>query len=246
MDYYQSYIDIVSQTVEEQAKCFLRSFVLEFQGRFEDVLDTAQEFKKYSDIKKGSVSYLDEFEAHRFLESREETLTVRALRDHLREIELDKSKPKISYLEYLLWKYKKSLKDLFNPPGDVSPEILALLEKAIKDYQEVLDKRAKREAKMADLQRIADSGGIKALVAKNELEQMKSEDLLEQNRKELTTAAQKRKAEKLAKDGNQAREKALKEEQERLAREKQLAEEEERRNKEESRRRLAQKASLFQ
>lgn len=244
MDYTQSYTDITSKPIEEQAKFFLRSFVLEFQGRFEEVLELCQDFKKFSEDG-GSICYLNEFEAHRFLEAREETLTVRALRDHLREIELDRSHPKISYLEYLLWRFKKTLHELFNPPGDVSPEILALLEKAIQDYQAVLEKRAQREAKMAELARIADLGGVKGLAAKNELEQMKSEDQLEQNRRELTSAAQKRKAEKLAKDGNAAREKALKEEEVRLAQEAQKKEEEEKRKRDESRRRLAEKASLF-
>lgn len=244
MDYYQRYTELTEQPIEEQAKFFLRSFVLEFQGKFEEILELCQTFKKFSD-KGGEVKVLNEFETHRFLEHVGETLTVRELRDHLREIELDKSNPKISYVEYLLWKYGKNLELLFNPPGDVSPEILAMLEKAIQEYQEVLDKRAKREARMAELEKLAQEGGVKGLRAKNELEQMKAEDLLEQNKREITTAAKKRRAEKLAKDGNEAREKALKEEQARLEKLKREKEEEERRKREESRRRLAEKASLF-
>jgi hypothetical protein len=219
------------------------AFVMDFQGNFNEVLDLAEEFKKYAP-KDGTVRELDEHAAHIFLEKLGETETVRALRDHLRSIDIDFNK-KVAFIEYLLYKYKKNLKDLLYPTGKASPEALAALEKAIEMYQKVLAERAAREKKMADLEKIASAGGVKGLAAKNELEQMRAADQLEQNRKEITAAASKRKAEKAAKGDDGAREAALKVEQARVAEEKRKKEEEELRQRQASRDRLKAKANLF-
>jgi len=50
---------------------------------------------------------------------------------------------------------------------------------------------------MAELDAIAAQGGVKGMAAKAQLEQLKSEDLLEQNRREVLSAANKRKAQKV-------------------------------------------------
>jgi len=50
---------------------------------------------------------------------------------------------------------------------------------------------------MAELEATAALGGVKGMAAKAQLEQMKSEDLLEQNRREVTSAANKRKAQRV-------------------------------------------------
>lgn len=52
--------------IEEQAKAFLRRYVLDFNGKFEEVLNQTVTFKKY--LKKSDDTELDEFEAHLFLE----------------------------------------------------------------------------------------------------------------------------------------------------------------------------------
>ena len=41
-DYKGQWTDLVAKDVHGQAKFFLQSFVLEFQGNFEEVLDIAQ------------------------------------------------------------------------------------------------------------------------------------------------------------------------------------------------------------
>jgi len=56
-----------TQSIDEQVKTFLRAFVSEFQGKFEEVLDIAEQFKTYSN-ETGKIVELDEFQAHRFLE----------------------------------------------------------------------------------------------------------------------------------------------------------------------------------
>ena len=45
-DFKSRFAAIAETTVEEQANTFLRSFVMEFQGNFEEVLELAQQFKK--------------------------------------------------------------------------------------------------------------------------------------------------------------------------------------------------------
>lgn len=50
---------------------------------------------------------MDEFEAHKFLEGRGETLTVKDMRDRLKDIDLD-SNNHMAFIEYLLFKYKKT------------------------------------------------------------------------------------------------------------------------------------------
>jgi hypothetical protein len=51
---------------------------------------------------------LDELQAHRFLESFGETLSVAEMRNALREIDLDFNK-KVALIEYLVFKYKKDV-----------------------------------------------------------------------------------------------------------------------------------------
>eukprot|EP01098_Paradermamoeba_levis_P010276 TRINITY_DN4320_c0_g1_i1.p1 TRINITY_DN4320_c0_g1~~TRINITY_DN4320_c0_g1_i1.p1 ORF type:complete len:262 (-),score=137.48 TRINITY_DN4320_c0_g1_i1:90-875(-) len=240
------YTEVVSHSIEEQAKFFLRAFVLDFQGNFEEVLDLAQEFSKFAP-KEGVVRELDEVQAHVFLEKRGETMTVKELRDQIKEIDLDKNH-KVAFVEYALFRYKKTLAQLFTPPAGASPEALAALEKAIEDYQKTLETRKARDEKMAHLAEIAKQGGVKGKAAQNELEQMQKQDQLEQNKKEVLSAAAKRKAQKAVEESDYAskqREVALKAEQERLEAEKKKKEEEEARKKAESRERLKAKASLW-
>ena len=90
---------------------------MEFAGSFEEVLDLAAEFRKYgSDDGQKEINELDEFECHRFLEKRGETLTVKALRENImKELDLDQNH-RVSFIEYCLWKYKKTVAQLFAPP----------------------------------------------------------------------------------------------------------------------------------
>lgn len=233
------FTEVTKTNIDDQATAFLRSFVGEFGGRFEEVLDLAQEFKKYAP-KQGEVRELEEDAAHLFLEKRGETLTVTELRDALREIDLDKNH-KVSFIEFLLWKFKKSLKEFFTEkPGDIA-HLLAQLEEAIKLYQVTLAERAKREEHMKDLEKLAEQGGVKGMKAKHELEAMLHEDELARNKKEVEAAAKKRMAQRAVDNGD-----PFAEEQKRVAAEKKKKEEEEKKQREEARARLKAKASAFQ
>jgi hypothetical protein len=52
------------------AKVFLRPFVLEFQGRFQEILDIADDFTRFAANPNATVVELNEFEGHLFLEVR--------------------------------------------------------------------------------------------------------------------------------------------------------------------------------
>ena len=61
------------------------------------------------DNKKGKEgNELDEFQAHRFLEGFGETLSVAAMRNALREIDLDFNK-NVALIEFLIYKFKKDI-----------------------------------------------------------------------------------------------------------------------------------------
>jgi len=235
------FAEITRTGVDEQAATFLRSFVGEFGGRFEEVLDLAQDFKKYGPktAVPGSVCELEEDAAHLFLEKRNETLTVRELRDALRAIDIDMNK-KMSFIEFLLWKFQKSLQDLFEEkPGNIA-HLLAQLEEAISLYQKTLAEREAREQHMRDLEELAKEGGVKGMKAMHELEQMRHDDELARNKKEVEAAAKKRMAQRAVDKGD-----PYAEEQKRLAAEKKKEEEAKEKERQESRARLKAKASAW-
>jgi hypothetical protein len=43
--------------------------------------------------------------------------------------------------QWALFLYKRSWKELFFPPGGASPELIAAMEKAVEDFQSVVEKR---------------------------------------------------------------------------------------------------------
>lgn len=83
MKYANEFKHLTQSSIDEQARQFLRSFILELAGNFEDVLNLAAEFKKYL---RGDETELEEDAAHIFLEKRNETMTVVELREYLKQI----------------------------------------------------------------------------------------------------------------------------------------------------------------
>jgi hypothetical protein len=229
---------VSNTTIDDQATFFLRSFVTEFSGNFEEVLDLAEEFKKYAPTE-GTVRELEEDKAHLFLERRGETLTVKELRDALKEIDLD-SNNRVSFIEYCLYKYKYTLQQLFEEKDHKIEHLLKKLEEAIALYQATLKAKQAREAKMAELEELSTQGGVKGMRAKAELEAMKNEDQLERNKREIQAGAKQRAAQRAVDNGD-----PYAEEQKRLAEEKKKQEEAERLKREESKRRLKEKAALW-
>jgi len=226
---------IVAGTIDAQADSFLKAFTLEYQGKFEEVLDRADLFKKYA---KNNVD-LDEHTAHMFLEKHEEAMTVKKLRDNLKIYDLDNNR-RLCFLEFCLQKTKKTAKDFFyglahQPEGTASEA----LQKAIAAYREALAKKAARQAKMDQLKEEAKQSGVKGKTAQAQLHQMEAEDQLALQKQEITAGAAKRKAEK------EAKEDPFVVEQRRVAEIKKKEEEEKKQKADESRKKLAAKAALF-
>jgi hypothetical protein len=116
--------ELIAKSIDEQTKAFLRAFVVEFQGKFEQVLDLVEEFRTYlaytstpcfvhsplfplhfSPIDttrytvKGGDGQLDEHQAHIFLEKKGEAATVVEFREKMKQIDLDFNK-RVSVIEY--------------------------------------------------------------------------------------------------------------------------------------------------
>eukprot|EP01147_Barroeca_monosierra_P003366 gene3366-8276_t len=235
---HAKFAEVSDSSIDDQAQFFLRSFVTEFSGKFEEVLDLAEEFKKYAPDT-GVVRELEEDKAHLFLERRGETLTVVELRQALKEIDIDNNN-RVSFIEYCMYKYKKTLEELFEEKDHKIEHLLRALEEAIALYQATLAKKNEREEKMKKLEELAAQGGVKGMKAKAELEAMKHEDELERNKQEIQAAAKRRAAQRAVDKGD-----PYAEEQKRLAEEKKKREAEEKAKREESRRRLAERAKAF-
>jgi hypothetical protein len=227
---------IVSRPVDGQADAFLKAFIEEFQGKVEVVLDIAEKFKKFL-LRKDDVD-LAENEAHYFLEKLGEPVTVKTLRDFLKDIDLDNNR-RLSFLEYALYKFPHSATEFFVGLRTVRPGGSEALDRAIAAYRAVLKQKADRESKMEDLRKEAAKGGVKGKTAGATLAQMEQEDQLAMNKAEITAAASKRKAEKEAKDDPHTLE------MKRIAQKKKEEDDEKKKKADDSRARLAAKAAAF-
>jgi AraC-like DNA-binding protein len=228
--------EIASGTIDFQVDNFLKAFIEEFSGNIEAVMDKAELFKKYR--KNATDPDLAENEAHLFLEKCDEPVTVKTLRDFLKDVDLDNNR-KMCFLEYALYKWKHSATQFFVGLYTVRPGGSEALDRAIKKYREVLAVKAAREAKIEKLKEESKLPGVKGKTAQSQLNQMLAEDQLAMNKSEISAGAAKRKAEKEAKDD------PFTLEQKRVAELKKKEEEEKKKKAEESRARLADRAKAF-
>lgn len=148
----KQFLEITNDTIDKQCEYWLKSFVKEFEERIPEVLELAEEFKAYLPEKMdpGTATHIDEFQAHVFLERRGQTLSVLELRQVMRDICADDNNmTQFSFIEYLVWSYQKTLKELFMvKPGNLEP-LLQGLYKAMHDYQE---SKAQHDAKTEELE----------------------------------------------------------------------------------------------
>lgn len=157
----------------------------------------------------------------------------------LKEIDLD-SNSKVSFIEYLLFNYKKTLTQLFEEkPGNLA-DLIAKLEAAIDLHEEVQERRRSDDAKMKELEEASGGTGVKAQKAKMELEGMRARSHTGQNMAEVRAAFKKRQAEKALAKGD-----PMAEEMERLKLEQKEAEDDLKAKQEASRQRLKDRAAAF-
>jgi peptidoglycan hydrolase CwlO-like protein len=128
-DIKAKFYELTHMLYVNQAKWFLNGFWAEGAEKDkENIWNFAQKFMEL-DPKKKEGTELDEFWSHKFLESLGETLTVIALREKLRKIDLD-CNGKMALLEYLTFKYNKNVKAVVDAPqGGNEEEIKAAQEK---------------------------------------------------------------------------------------------------------------------
>jgi len=237
--------ELIAQNVDAQSKAFLRAFVTEFQGKFEQVLDLVEEFRTY--LPPGNTDgQLDEQQAHLFLEKKGEAQTVIQFRDKMKQIDLDFNK-RVSVIEYLLYKYQKTTKDLFESKPNA--HLIKMLEDAIEQYQAVFRERKEKENKIAELEKIIAQGGKEAAKAKSELAHLKMQDPAKEGANEISSLAAKLKAKRALanpeEENRRIQEEAFKQEQQRLAEEKRLKDAEDKKRANDSKQRLKDKAKLW-
>jgi len=134
---------------------------------------------------------LDEFEAHKFLESLGETLTVIAMREKLRKIDLD-SDNKMALMEYLVFRFEFKVKTLLDRPQGTNEELIKA-EEALANVQKEIDAI---ETEKARLETASMQDGVKGNTAKAELAKLLAQDQLPLNRAIITAEAAVRKASK--------------------------------------------------
>jgi len=156
-----------AQTIYDMVQKFKE---LDYGGKVIEVKGKQKE--KTAEYKEGCD--LDEFKAHRFLETYGETLTVVELRKRLEAIDIDKNK-KVALSEYLLFKYKKGPQELVDAPqGDNQKEIqaaqaqVAELDSALKDLQQ----KQQELAALLEDQKVEEERARKALQESKEAKEV--------------------------------------------------------------------------
>jgi len=184
--------EVTAKTYENQAKFFLNAFWTELSKEAENIWKYTHQMIQLDTQNGKAGSDLDEFNAHRFLELMGTVLRVVELREYLRAIDLDFNK-RMALIEYLVYKYKQTIKELLSRPQGTNEE----LAKASEALEIVNREIQKIEDKKSDLTKKSEQGGVKGNAAKNELEQLLTADPTELNKALLTAEAAVRRAQKL-------------------------------------------------
>jgi len=131
------FLDLTRRKYDAQAKWFLNGFWGSVgEKNSEQIWTYTQKFIEL-DPKKASGNELDEFWSHKFLESFGETLTVLALREQLKKIDLDVN-GKMALLEYLCFRFDKTVQQCVNAPQGGNEEKLAAAQQLLDAVQKAL------------------------------------------------------------------------------------------------------------
>ncbi|EAL46941.1 TolA family protein, putative [Entamoeba histolytica HM-1:IMSS-B] len=188
--------DVTNKNYKDQAIFFLNAFWAE-AGKDAENIWRLYFLVTELDVENGANgSKLDEFGAHRFFEKEGIPFSVQEMRQKLNVS--DPKFKKIAFIEFLLYKYNQTIKELMARPQGTN-EALIKAQKAMEDVQNEIQKI---EDKKKDLEKKAAQGtGVAAMRANNELQQLLSGDKTELNRALLTAEASVRKAQKSGGDG---------------------------------------------
>eukprot|EP00028_Trichosphaerium_sp_Am-I-7-wt_P002856 CAMPEP_0168535982 /NCGR_PEP_ID=MMETSP0405-20121227/19182_1 /TAXON_ID=498012 /ORGANISM="Trichosphaerium sp, Strain Am-I-7 wt" /LENGTH=443 /DNA_ID=CAMNT_0008563709 /DNA_START=23 /DNA_END=1354 /DNA_ORIENTATION=- len=145
--------EFVAMKYADQGKAFLNAFWDELPEDIpEKVWQWAAKFAELDLDKQEEGCDLDEFGAHRFLEAIKEASTVKAMREDIKEADIDFNK-RLALIEFCLWKLKKKASVFCErPQGDADKiaKMQAALEAAQAALQEAIAKaKAARESESA-------------------------------------------------------------------------------------------------
>uniref|UniRef100_A0A2P2IEW5 TolA-like protein n=1 Tax=Hirondellea gigas TaxID=1518452 RepID=A0A2P2IEW5_9CRUS len=164
---------------KDQAIWFLNAFWAEHGSDAEGVWNYTNKMIELDEKNGTGGNEIDEFTAHRFLEQTEDTMTVRELRETLREIDIDTNKM-VSLTEYLIFHYKIDWHKLVNAAQSDNTEEIdraqALLADALQKLGHARGK-ADEARKLETIQRQAEADAKKALAL------LKAEELAYENRR---------------------------------------------------------------
>jgi len=161
----KEFLKLTRMKYTDQAKWYLNGFWKTAEKEAENIWNFTQKFIHFDEKKKAGCE-LDEFWSHKFLESLGETLTVVALREKLRKIDLD-ANGRMALLEYLCFRFSNSVHDaVHNPQGgsdnqkevDAAAALLETLNTSLTELQAQLE----LQQKALDSQRTAEAAVRKA------------------------------------------------------------------------------------
>merc|ERR1712137_274706 len=149
----QAKLDALSaKTYKEQAIWFLNGFWHKLENQAEPVWNYVQRMGELDAENHENGCQLDEMMAHRFLETFDETMTVRAMRETLRDVGIEKVRH-VPLCHYLICRYKVDWHLLVNASqGDNQAEVeeaqrkLKQVQKAVEEAQAAAKVSAAREA----------------------------------------------------------------------------------------------------
>jgi len=148
------FLALTRKKYADQAKWFLNGFWKHGAEENAELIWSYTQKCIELDTKKGEGNELDEFWSHKFLESFGETLTVLALREKLKKIDLD-ANGKMGLLEYLCFRFEKTVKQCVEAPqGGNEEEIqnaqakLQAVQYALEEQQKALEAQKAQEEKV--------------------------------------------------------------------------------------------------
>jgi len=129
-------LELTRMKYEDQAKWFLNGFWTDIEPEAEAIWKCGRKFMELDQRKKEG-NELDEFQAHKFLETLGETLTVVQLRETLRKVDAD-ANGKMALLEYLTFRYSKTVQSVIDAPQGSNKEELDEAQARLQAVQDAL------------------------------------------------------------------------------------------------------------
>jgi len=183
----ERFLELTRMKYEKQATWFMNGFFKELFSNETERENVWKYTHKFIELDKKEGNELDDFLAHKFLESTGQTLTVIALRETLRKIDLD-ANGKMALLEYLCFKYNKTVQDVIDsPPGANTAEV----HEAAAKLQAVQDAMIEVTTQL-QLQKEAEENQRKALAEQKKAEEevKRAEDEVRKSEAELRKAVE--------------------------------------------------------